>query len=1008
MRIRVTAILVAQQGGELLDETIAGLAEQTLRPHAVVAVNNGGKPAVTEQLAESGAGHIVGSPSRLSFGRAVQHGVDVQALPPTEEETADWVWLLSEDARPEPEALEQIVHTVQRAQTVAVAGPKLVDWYRPERIVELGQTLTRYGTRWLLRRQELDQQQYDHLQDVLGVGPVGMLVKREVWDELGGFDPALPVYDDGLDFCVRARLAGHRVEVAPQSRVRFARTGVAGPRISRRRSAMRTAHRQARSSQLHRRLSYAPPVISLIEWLALPIYAVLRVLWALIRGQPGHMIGELAATFGAFFTPGRVVGSRRRIRRQNRAGWVSIRPLRVDPKTVRTTRMIDREAILAATGRQRREIHFISSGGIGVLAGAAVASVALTWWAFNKTSLVGGGLAPLSPFAELWRNTHTLDGVPADPFTWVLALLGTLTFWNPSHAVVLFMIAAMPLAALGAWIWAAQLTESKAARALVGVGFSLSPVLVGSLGEGQLPALILTVVLPWLLLAATRCRESWSWAGTASLLAAVALACAPVLIPGAVLMLVIGIVTNPRGTARTLTTAIAPIVLFAPQVYAAIKAGEPLGLLRDPGITDAFEPGNTWQLLIGFPEFGLYGWGEVLSRVGISGLPVTLFVGLLMLPIALLAVLGLFTGKVGVTLFSALLGGIGLATALLSAQLLLGFDGPHSVPLWTGSGLAVYWIALLSLAAVGAETLRRSATPIVAVALAVSIVAVMPVSWSLITDRTPFSPGETQMPALVRAAGESNPSVRTLVITPVAENEVRVQSVVGSGLRLDEVRAAENSEAVTDRDRELAELVGELASIGGADTTSALRAQDVGYVLLSTEGDRSERAELQITFDQHAALTSAGVTDQGLLWRVTDSDGTEGEEPDTEQRLEGSRLGGNTIWAVQLIVLLALLLLALPTAEVVERPERRPRRKKKKRAARAVLPADGEVRDPEPAEAEAEVAETEAGEAAEVAGDEVRDPEPSEVADADDAEAAEVASTDTDDIATDDTEEEGR
>src|SRR5690606_12723631 len=126
------------------------------------------------------------------------------------------------------------------------------------RIVELGESLTRYGSRWLLRRQEPDQQQYDHLQDVLGVGPVGMLARLDVWQQLGGFDPAYPVYDDGLDFCVRVRLGGHRVEVAPASRVRFARSGVGGPHVDRKRSIMRTSHRQARTAQLHRRIAYAP------------------------------------------------------------------------------------------------------------------------------------------------------------------------------------------------------------------------------------------------------------------------------------------------------------------------------------------------------------------------------------------------------------------------------------------------------------------------------------------------------------------------------------------------------------------------------------------------------------------------------------------------------------------------------------------------------------------------------------------------------------------------------
>lgn len=943
MRTRVTAILVAQRGGEWLDQTIAGIAGQTVAPDAIVAVNNGGAQRVGEQLMHSGAERVVGLSSRLSFGQAVARAVETT---PAVAGVDDWIWLLSEDACPEPQALEHILSSVQRAPSVVVAGPKLVDWDHPERIIELGQSLTRYGSRWTLRRQELDQQQYDHLQDVLGVGPVGMLVRRDIWEQLGGFDPALPVYDDGLDFCVRARLAGHRVEVAPASRVRFAQSGVAGPHLDRRRSVLRAAHRQARTSQLHRRIAYAPAPVAFFEWLGLPVYAVLRVLWSLIREQPGYMLGEFVAALAVFFRPHAILASRRRIRRHSTAGWPAIRQLRVDPKSVRTARMIDREAILASSGRQRRELHFISTGGLAVLVAAAVAAVALTWWAFSQTSLAGGGLAPLSAIDQLWWNTRPLGGVPADPFTWVLALLGTLTFWNPSHALVLLMIAAIPLAALGGWIWAAQLTESRPARVLLSLGFALSPVLLGSLDSGRLPTLVLAIVLPWLLLAATRCRESWSWAGTASLLAAVALAAAPILIPAALVLLVVGLFTTLRGAARVLTTALMPAVLFAPKVVYLLVNGRPLDLLRDPGVIAPFDAGTTWHLLLGFPEFGLEGWAGILDGIGLGGPPATLLVGVLMAPIALLALLGLFTGRVAVTVLNAVLGGLGMATAIAAGQLQLSVVGDQSVAVWTGSGLAVYWIAVLSLAALGATALRRGAAPVVAVGLVAALLAVVPVAGNLLLNRVPFVPASAQMPALVQAAGENDPDVRTLVLTPEAGHSVRAELVTGSGLRLDRIRSSLASPVETAADRRLAELVGGLASIGGPDMRDSLQDEGIGFVLLVNGGSDLERAELQRVFDQHAALASAGVTAQGLLWRVADPESVSDSQGDAGTRLGGTSLTGQTIWGIQLLVLIGMVLLALPTGEVTYRPERRkrPSRRAAKRTragAAAGLPAPG-------------------------------------------------------------------
>ncbi|WP_246454353.1 glycosyltransferase family 2 protein [Leucobacter denitrificans] len=331
MRSSVTAVLVASRGGEWLDETIAGVKAQTRRPNAIIAVNNGGSERVSSQLVEAsygsetdGSARVIGIQSKVSFGRAVDAAVS--AVAPGDRPESEWIWLLSEDSCPEPEALARILARVEKAQSVVVAGPKLVDWDRPERIIELGQSLTQGGSRWLLRRQELDQQQHDHLEDVLGVGPVGMLIRRDVWEELRGFDPAYTSYDDGLDFSVRARLAGYRVEVAPESRVRFARSGVAGPRIDRARKVMRTAHRQARTAHLHRRIAYAPAFSAFFLWLGLPLLAVVRVFWMLIREQPGNMFGEFIAAFAVFFRPASLLASRKRVKQASKVGWAAVRP----------------------------------------------------------------------------------------------------------------------------------------------------------------------------------------------------------------------------------------------------------------------------------------------------------------------------------------------------------------------------------------------------------------------------------------------------------------------------------------------------------------------------------------------------------------------------------------------------------------------------------------------------------------------------------------------------------
>ncbi|MFP3416471.1 hypothetical protein SB773_34100, partial [Bacillus sp. SIMBA_074] len=74
-----------------------------------------------------------------------------------------------------------------------------------------------------------------------------------------------------------------------------------------------------------------------------------------------------------------------------------------------------------------------------------------------------------------WRDVSLGFTGAADPFSAVLAVLGTLTFWQPSLSLVVLWIVALPLAALGAWLAAARLTTRGMLRAFGALAYALAP-----------------------------------------------------------------------------------------------------------------------------------------------------------------------------------------------------------------------------------------------------------------------------------------------------------------------------------------------------------------------------------------------------------------------------------------------------------------------------------------------------------------------------------------------------
>ena len=164
----------------------------------------------------------------------------------------EWLWLLHDDCEPAPDALERLLRGAAETRSAAVLGPKVMDWADRDVILEAGVTIDTVGRRITgIEPREVDQGQHDGDRDTLAVGSAGMLVRRDVWDLVGGFDTGMALFLEDVDFCWRVHAAGYRVRVDHRRR-RLSRAGL-GPEpravsVGRRRACSIAAMRWSRCS----------------------------------------------------------------------------------------------------------------------------------------------------------------------------------------------------------------------------------------------------------------------------------------------------------------------------------------------------------------------------------------------------------------------------------------------------------------------------------------------------------------------------------------------------------------------------------------------------------------------------------------------------------------------------------------------------------------------------------------------------------------------------------------
>ncbi len=544
----VTAVVVTAGLTRYLPTTLRALAGQVRRPLRVLVVDVGGPDGVAAALDEAFAGapapvpRLVrtATPGARTFGQAATRALETMADALGESPTP-WLWLLHDDSAPAPAALLELMRAVIHAPSVAVAGSKQRTWTDPERLLEVGLRTTRWGRRMSdVETGELDQGQHDGRTDVLGVGLAGSLVRRDVWDALGGTDPALGPFGDGLDLSRRARLAGHRVVVVPAAVVRHAQAAYHGVRGAgadpetdldgdgepdlgdpRRSFAAR------RRSTVHARLVAAPlPLLPLVAAVAF-VAAMVRALVQLTVKQPGLAVAELSGGLGALSRPGALLRARRTAARRRAVPRRTLRPLQAGVRDVWTQEQDRRLARLEARKVQRAPSE-LEIGELAALAtrrrttalvltaGLAIASLA----AFGRllgpvvgagARLVGGALAlSSSSVGQLWQAASSgwvRDGLgqaaPADPLLTVLTV-PTLLTGNLQAVVDVLLLGSVVLAGIGAWAAAGAATRSVGVRAWAAVVWAAAPALLLGVGGGHLGAVVAHVALPWVALGMAR------------------------------------------------------------------------------------------------------------------------------------------------------------------------------------------------------------------------------------------------------------------------------------------------------------------------------------------------------------------------------------------------------------------------------------------------------------------------------------------------------------------------
>ena len=211
---------------ELLRACLRSLAQQTGVTSEIIVVDNGSADGSPDMAEHEFGVQVIRNRENRGFCAANNQGIAAAK--------GEFIALLNNDAEAEPRWLASLHAACSRAPSVGMAASKVLVWEDPRRIDKAGHLIFPDGQNRGRGTGALDTGQFDREEEVLWPDGCAAIYRKQMLDEIGGFDEDFFAYGDDAELGLRARIAGWTCLYTPGAVVRHHRGATLGKDSARR------------------------------------------------------------------------------------------------------------------------------------------------------------------------------------------------------------------------------------------------------------------------------------------------------------------------------------------------------------------------------------------------------------------------------------------------------------------------------------------------------------------------------------------------------------------------------------------------------------------------------------------------------------------------------------------------------------------------------------------------------------------------------------------------------
>ncbi|GMT48510.1 MAG: glycosyl hydrolase [bacterium] len=218
---KISILVLNYNGRKHLKECFESLLLSEARDHEILFLDNHSRDNSCEYMKDEFPEiRIVSLDRNYGFAKGNNLGAE-KAL-------GEYLVFLNNDTRVEKGWLKALYDVISGGPSIGVVGSKLLFYDDPGKVNSAGGNIVFNGQGYDIGFLSNDIEEYNVQEEKGTVCAASMMVKKQTFIDLGGFDPCYFLYFEDIDLCWRYWLTGYRVIYVPQSVVYHKFGGTSG------------------------------------------------------------------------------------------------------------------------------------------------------------------------------------------------------------------------------------------------------------------------------------------------------------------------------------------------------------------------------------------------------------------------------------------------------------------------------------------------------------------------------------------------------------------------------------------------------------------------------------------------------------------------------------------------------------------------------------------------------------------------------------------------------------